>query len=177
MSQLVSTGLLVLTTTVTNVVTAADAESLFKITTKRDNDRVEVKVDKNTAIFSVQSPFGISHAIITRKNEKWPDGVLLRLHLKGLENFRVTNDNMKIEGAVSIQAGKPLVRLWKDGMERSPLDSKSPFWIGVRILSGDGKPAQEIPLDGGYFEMQLPPAFFEANPTSITVHWIDFYRN
>jgi hypothetical protein len=39
----------------------------------------------------VQSPFGISHAVIERKCETWPDALVLRLHLKGLENFKVTS--------------------------------------------------------------------------------------
>ena len=36
---------------------------------------------------------------------------------------------------------------------------------------------RELPLKGGYFEMQLPAAFFEGNPKSITIDWIDFYRS
>lgn len=66
------------------------------------------------------------------------------------------------------------MRLWKDGKEDIPLDAKSPYWIDVRILDGDGKEAKEIPLKGGYFEMQLPKALFKGN--RITVEWIDFYR-
>ena len=63
-------------------------EPPFKITTKRDNDKVEVKVEKDKTVFSVHSPFGISQAVIERTDEKWPDTVMLRLHLKGLENFK-----------------------------------------------------------------------------------------
>ena len=70
-----------------------------------------------------------------------------------------------------------MVRLWKDGKEDAPLDAKSPYWMEIRIVGGDGKPAKEIPLKDGYFEMPLPKAFFEGNPKSITVNWIDFYRN
>ena len=78
---------------------------------------------------------------------------------------------------MSSHDGKQRVRLWKDGKEDSPLDSNSPLWMEIRMVGGDGKPAKEIPLKDGYFEMQLPKAFFEGNPKSITVNWIDFYRN
>jgi hypothetical protein len=44
------------------------------------------------------------------------------------------------------------------------------------MVSDDGKPATTIPLNDGYFEIQLPKALFEDNPKSITVNWIDFYR-
>jgi hypothetical protein len=40
---------------------------------------------------------------------------------------------------------------------------------------GDGKPARELPLQGGHFEVALPGAFFEGSPKAIPLHWIDFY--
>jgi len=147
----------------------------FKIMTKRDDDRVAVKVEKNKAIVSVHSPFGISHAVIERTGEKWPDLVVLHLYLKGLENFRVTNGTTKLEASVSSQDST--VRLWDDGKEESPLDAKSPYRIAVRMVGDDCNPAKTIPLKDGYFEIQLPKASFEGNPKSITVEWIDFYRS
>ena len=101
--------------------------------------------------------------------------MVLRLHLKGLENFRVTNDKVQLEASVSSQDGK--VRLWKDGKEDSLLDTKSPYWMDVRMVGSDGKPSKVIPLKDGFFEMPLPQALFKNNPKSITVNWIDFYRN
>lgn len=44
------------------------------------------------------------------------------------------------------------------------------------MVGSDGKPAK-APLKDGDFKMQLPKAFFENNPKSITVNWIDFFRN
>jgi len=158
-------------------VVAADDTPPFKITTKCDNDRVEVKAEKDKAIFSIRSPFGISNAVIERADEKWPDAIVLRLQLKGLENFKVTSEKMKLEGAASIQEGKLVIRAWKDGMEDERLDAKSPYWIDVRILGGDSQPAKGLPLKDGYFELRLPKALFESNPKSITVNWIDYYRN
>ena len=49
--------------------------------------------------------------------------------------------------------------------------------INRRMIGGDGKPAKAIPLKDGCFEMALPKAFFEGNPKTITMGWIDFYRN
>lgn len=155
---------------------AADETPPFRITTKRDDDRVDVKAEKGKATFSIHSPFGISHAVIERADDKWPDAVVLRLHLTGLENVKVTNGQIKLEASASLQDGKPLVRLWKDGKEDAPLDAKCPCWMEIRIVGGDGKQAKAIPLKGGYFEMQLPKAFFEGNPKTVTVNWIDFYR-
>jgi len=158
-----------LTTGCTNVVN----EPQFKITTKRDNDKVVVQIENGKAVFSIHSPFGISQAIIERLDETWSDAVVLRLHLKGLGHFKVTNGKVTIEAAASIDD----FRIWKDGDEASPLDSKSPYWMEIRAVGNDGKPAKFDPLEDGYFEMQLPKTFFEGNPKSITINWIDFYRN
>ena len=95
-----------------NCVTACEDDPVFKITTKRDDDKVEVAFEQDKAVVSVHSPLGISQAIIKRSDDKWPNSVKLRLHLKGLENFKVTNGNVTVEAALSSQDGK--VRLWKD---------------------------------------------------------------
>ena len=76
----------------------------------------------------------------------------------------MTNGKVTLEGSASLQDGKPLVPLWKDGQEDAPLNSKNPYWIDVRILGGDGKP-KEIPFKEGYFEFALPKALFKDNPT------------
>jgi hypothetical protein len=99
----------VLSTGCTNAV----EEPQFKITTKRADDRVDVKVEKDKAVVSVHSPFGISQVVIEQTDGNWPDIVMLRLHLKGLENFKVTDGIITLEAAVSSQDGK--VRIWKDG--------------------------------------------------------------
>ncbi len=159
------------------VAAAGDPPSKFKITTKKKDDTVEVRADKDKAMFVVKSPFGISQAVIERLDDAWPKTVELRLHLKGLESFRVTNEKTKLDAAAGIQDGKPKVRQWKDGKEDAPLDDKSPFWMEVRILGGDGKAGKALPLKDGYFEVTLPRSLFEGNPKAITVNWIDFYRN
>jgi hypothetical protein len=149
-------------------------ESQFEITTKRDNDKVEVKVESGKAVFSIHSPFGISQAVIESTSGNWSDFVILRLHFKGLESFKVSNGKVTLEAAVSSQDGQ--VRLWKDGKEDSPLDFKSPYWTEIRMIGKKGRAETKIPLEDGYFEIQLPKALLEDNPKSITVNWIDFYR-
>jgi len=150
---------------------------MFNITTKRMDDSVEVRSDRDKTVFAIKSPFGISQAVIERAGEKWPDVVVLRLHLKGLESFRVSNAKVTLDAAVSSHDDKQRVRVWKDGDEKALLDSRSPFWMDIRMVGGDGKPAKEIPLKDGYFEIHLPGSFFKDNPKSITANWIDFYRN
>jgi hypothetical protein len=153
-----------------------DEPARFTITTRREDDRVEVRGDQGKTVFTVRSPFGISRATIERVEDEWPKAVVLRLNLKGLERFTASNGKVTVDAAVSIREGKAEVRVWKDGKEEAPLDAKDPLWMDVRILGDNGKPAKELPLTRGHFEIVLPKALFEGNPKSITVSWIDFYR-
>jgi hypothetical protein len=148
----------------------------FKITTKRKDDAVEVRADKDKALLIIRSPFGISQAVVERQDDTWPKAVVLRLRLKGLSSFRASNGKLILDAAVAIEEGKTRVRLRKDGKEDAPLDQTSPFWTDIHIVGGDGQPARELPLPDGYFEVALPRALFETNPRSITLGWIDFYR-
>jgi hypothetical protein len=140
-----------------------DQPAKFKITTKRQDDSVEVQAEKGKALFLIKSPFGISQAVIEREGERWPGAMAVRLYLKGLEGFRASNGKATLQAAVSVQDGQPKVRLWKDGNEDACLDEKSPLWMDVRLIGADGKPAKELPLKGGYFEVTLPRAFLEGS--------------
>ena len=149
-------------------------ESPFKITTKRDDDNIEVTARDDKAVISVHSPSGISQADIERSDKDWPHSMTLRLHLKGLEGLKISDGKITFEAAVSTQDST--ARLWENGKEDSPLDSRSPYWMEIHLIDKDGKPTNGLPLDDGYFEMQLPRTLLEGNPKSITINWIDFYR-
>ncbi len=90
---------------------------------------------------------------------------MIQLRLKGLENFKLSTDKLKLEASVSSHDGN--VRLWKDGKEDSPLDSKSPDWMEIKILDKASEPTKAIPLKDGLFEMQLPKRFFEGNQSRL----------
>jgi len=169
------TAMLVLTVSVRICFAADDETPPFKITSKRSDDRVEVKSENDKAVFDVRSPVGISSTTIERTTEQWPDRVVIQLRLNGLENFKISTGELKLQASVSGQNGD--VRLWKDGEEDSPLDSKSPYWMEIRMMDSDGRPTKAIPLKDGYFEMKLPKQFFEGNPRSFTLNWNDFYGN
>ena len=81
MPQPLAFAVLMVLVAMSNAVTAWDDKPpTFKITTKRDTDKVEVKIEKDQTVFSIHSPLGISEAVIERTQEKWPEGMVLRLH-------------------------------------------------------------------------------------------------
>ena len=169
--------LLLMMTAGSGLTHSADAPPMFKITSMRDTDNVVVTVEQQKTFFDIHSPFGISHVIIGRRGAEWPESMVLRLHLTGLESFQLNNGETTLHASVSSQGGDKPVRLWKNDEEDKPLDSTSPVWTKIRLIGSDGKPTQTIPLKDGYFEIEIPKALREGNPQSITVSWIDFYRN
>ncbi|MEZ6057948.1 MAG: hypothetical protein R3C01_14715 [Planctomycetaceae bacterium] len=149
---------------------------LLKVTTKRDDDTVNVSICDDQATLSIRSPFGISHAVVQRVGKAWPQKIQLQIHLKGLENLKITTDKVTLEASVSSQTPQPHARVWLSGNEEEPLDATSPYAMPLRLVGKDGKPANRIPLDEGYIEASLPYALFDGNPESMTISWIDFYR-
>ena len=99
---------------------------------------------------------------------------MLRLHLKKLENFKVSNGIITLEATVASQDGT--LRQWKNGREDSPLDAADSYWMEIRLVGKDGNPVKTIPLADGHFEIPLPKALFAGNPQSVTLDWIDLYR-
>ena len=149
----------------------------FYITTKRDEDKVNVKVEKGITVFSIRSPFGIGQAAIERKLDKWPQDVIVRLHLQGLERLRISSDKLTIEASAAIRDEKPEVRVWVKDNEETPLDDSSRLWLEIRIHGKDNNPAKNAPLQDGYFEVSVPRAILENNTKTLKIEWIDFFRS
>ena len=126
-------------------------------------------------MLDIDSPSGISSATIKRLGKEWPKTLVVRLHIKGLENLKVSNEKFTLQAAASVQQGQLSVRQWKDKQETPGLDKKSPLWMNVQIFEGKG-PAKKLPLENGHIDVTLPAALFEGNPTTVTVAWIDFFR-
>lgn len=152
----------------------ATAEEPFKFKTKRDDDRVSVKAEKDRTVFDVTSPFGISTLTIERTGEAWPELVVVRLHLSGLERLSVKSDKASLEA--SVQSHTDYKASVGEGKKEDPKDPKSAYFLDFKMVGKDGKAATAIPNRDGYFEFRLPRPMFEGNPKSVTLEWVDFYR-
>jgi hypothetical protein len=152
-----------------------DAHDNIKVTTKRPDDAVEIKVEKGATLFLIKCPKGNSGGTLELLDKQWPKTVVLRFHLSGLEQFTLDNGKVKLGGGVRVENGKTSLRLYKQG-DKGLLDEKSPYWMEVRAIGADGKPVQELPVKGGYIELTLPRVLLEDNPKTIQMTWIDVLR-
>jgi hypothetical protein len=104
-----------------------------------------------------------------------PGNMILRLHLKGLEEFRLTSAQEKISASVASGDAVTLDHqtLLSSGTE-TPLLPGHPLWMEVQIVSGQGE--KKIPLEEGYFEVTVPQEFIRNAGQTFEIEWIDFYR-
>lgn len=155
-------------------VTAAE-DSPFKFKAKEGEDVVTAKVEKDRTLIDVKSPRGISELTVERTGEAWPEVVVVRLHLSGLEKLRAKSEKVTLEGSV-LSHTDYAVSLSIEGKKADPKDAKGEYFMDFKMVGKDGKAAATIPIQDGYFEFRLPKPFFESNPKSIAMEWIDYYR-
>jgi hypothetical protein len=120
-------------------------------------DEHTLAVDDGTTVVNIRSKRGIGRTSIVAKDGVWPKKLVLRLYLKGLENFEISNGTKTLKMSVSSQKNPPPRG---EGM--------------VKIVPEKGA-KREIPLKG-YFEIEVPAELLKAKPEKLKLHWIDFYR-
>ena len=148
----------------------------IKVTTKRADDRVEVALKDGRALVTVHSPRGIGGATLQRTGKAWPEKIVVRLYLRGLESFGAANGKLTLAASVLSHSGhRRLLHLWEQGKEKK-VEPASPYWTQVGIFDARGKAIEKLPERGGYFEIVLPKALLSGQPEKLTLSWIDFYR-
>ena len=119
---------------------------------------------------------GIGRATVSCDADQWPQAVILRVHLRGLESLSIANAGVELKASVLSHGEHPtLLHLWQAGKEGPALAKDSPYWIAIRRLGPDGKPVAGLPPAGGWFEVDIPKAFL-TNTKQLKLSWIDFYR-
>lgn len=120
-------------------------------------------------VVNVYSETGIGRATILLPAVGNATPVKLRLHLRGLEGWRFTFDNLSIFGAISTGDGSVSESVQIGDALDTPTDEASLYWMEVVHVSDES-------ATDGYFELLLPSAFLESGLNSFTVSFVDFYR-
>jgi hypothetical protein len=154
---------------------AQPEEPAFIVIPKNPEDYISVQYQNGTALIDIQSPTGIGSAAFELGSGNMPGNMTLRLHLKGLEQFRLTSAQDQI--AASVSTGDPFnvenQTILSSGTE-SPLLPGHPLWMKIEIVSDQAE--KKIPLEDGYFEVTVPQEFIRNIEKTFEIEWIDFYR-
>lgn len=127
-------------------------------------------------ILTIRGGRGIGEATIRLSEGAWPEDMILRAYLSGLESLKISSGNVTLAASVQSHSGNQvLLNLDRDGKEGPQLGLDSPYWMEIRLRDADGKSAAGLPPKGGWFEMKIPSALL-AGARELKVNWIDFYR-
>jgi len=150
-------------------------EPVFSTIAKNQDDQINIQYVNGVTVIDVQSPTGIGSADFELESGVMPENIVLRLHLKGLEEFRLISDETAIAASVSSSGSFSIndQRVNSSGSEYS-ITSIDPFWMKIEIVSDLA--TKKIPLEDGYFEITVPKEFIRSAGNSFEIQWIDFYR-
>lgn len=152
---------------------AQPEEPAFIIITKNPEDDVSVQIENSTTLIDIQSLTGIGSASFELETGTMPEHMTVRLHLKGLEQFRLLSDQDQISASFSGSDALNLDQTILSAGTESPLLPGHPLWMEIAIVSEAG---EKIPLEDGYFEVTVPQEFIQNAGTIFEIEWIDFYR-
>jgi hypothetical protein len=148
---------------------------VFSITLKNQDDKIDTQHENGITVIDVHSRTGIGSAQIDLESGLMPERMMLRLHLKGLEELRLVSSQTTIAASASSSEVFNVTnqKVIESGNEYSitPID---PLWMKVQIVSGQSD--KTIPLKEGYFEVAVPKEFIQTAGNSFEIQWIDFYR-
>ncbi len=132
---------------------------------------IEAVVQDSAVVFDVKSGFGIGSGKIKLEEGNWPEKVLVRLHLAGLEGFRVSNGKKILEG---FHMSNKSNGTRKEELKIRMLDAKGNPVEGKYLLKAPG-PNKSKRIEG-YYEATVPPSLLGPDVKELQISWVDFYR-
>lgn len=137
-------------------------------------DTITIKPIAQTVTFDITSPSGIGKARIKRSGGDAPTQIQFVLHLKGLENFTLTDASRQYQ--VSIPSGGGPIQTYTGPLNGelgdAPVMYDEPYYMDVKIFGT----SQTTPLTDGYIQVTAPASLIKGGANDFSISWIDFYR-
>jgi hypothetical protein len=154
---------------------AQSGEPAFTVITKNPDDQASIEYANGAGWIDIHSPTGIGYADLELESGIMPGEIVLRLHLKGLEQLQLISPQESIRDYVSSGGAFHITEetIVSSGTESALLPGH-PLWMEIQVVSEQSE--KKIPLEEGYFEVTIPREFLQKAGTSFRVEWIDFYR-
>ena len=133
----------------------------------------------DTATIDVSSAGGIGGFTAALAEGDWPATVVVRLHTRGLEQLTIRYGLFDIvTGRSSNDSPDPALILYVEdehGEVQSAPVSSYVYYPDIRVVRPQSQ-QPKLPAPGGYYEITLPPHFYQGEHPSFAMQWIDFYR-
>jgi hypothetical protein len=120
-------------------------------------------------LLEIRDPDGIGQGKISMPSQVPPEKIVIQVHLRGLESFRITSGQSTF--SLQLQSHGDFDVLAEYDGRKLPAEDIPRL---ITVMPGERKPTT-IPLaDGEYFQITLP--FYISMGPELTLEWIDFYR-
>jgi hypothetical protein len=143
---------------------------------QRDDTRVTIANIGATTTIDVYSESGIGSAEVSITSAALPEKIVMRLHLRGLEEFNFGYDSTRVTASLSSMGDgtvRESVTTTGDANDAQPIDASSPYWMDVQVVAAD----KTIPLKDGYIEVTAPKHFIDGGYRAFKIDWVDFFRS
>jgi hypothetical protein len=129
----------------------------------KGDPRLTFSTTNDALLIDITSPTGIGSATIEKTAGEWPGKIVMRLRVKGLENFKFRYAETGIELSVSSRDNQAVYEAYEQAGQQGVVKAGDPYWIAV--TPGEG-----------YFDLEAPIDFLKSGENKFTIEWIDFYR-
>ena len=152
----------------------SDTSSQIKVKTDREDAQISVVTEGNRGAIDVHSESGIGRGQVDLVSGQWPERLILRFHLSGLEGMQFHYGDTTV--SVSVNSSDHVIQSVTTSDENQrPISQESTQWMPVRIVTPNGV-AFTLPLADGVIEVEAPRDFLDGDFTGFTLEWVDFYR-
>lgn len=153
---------------------AGGGQPVVRATPADEGTSLEVAVAGGEVAIDIRSERGIGGATVELSGAP-ATSLVLRLHLRGLEELRIADGRGTTVVAVSSGPGHAISqrRVAADGGEQA-IGPASPDWLAVSIVSAAPNPS--FPLSDGHFAVALPPTRGAGEAGPLSIQWVDFFR-
>jgi hypothetical protein len=146
----------------------------YSISVDGDGNRVVPHATESETLFDVRSESGIGSAVVEQTAGESPAKILIRLHLKGLEEFAFQYDETTVTVSISSHGDQMVSETIRTaGSDEMPIGAESPYSMPVRVVEGPDSNSGSSPA---YFEVQAPQDYIQGKHRAFSMRWIDFYR-
>ncbi len=90
---------------------------VYRAVPLKGDPRITFSATNDTLLIDITSPTGIGSAAIEKTAGQWPGQIVMRLHVKGLENFKFKYGDTSIDLAVSSQSDQAVQRCYATGQD------------------------------------------------------------
>lgn len=141
-----------------------------------DRSMISVESTPNRCCIRIDCQRGIGAATVECPDNAWPDVVVIRIYLRGLESFSISSEQGKlISSVLSHGDHQQLQHLSRAGSDAAAVSPGDAAWMPIRMFDATGKEIRRLPEANGFFELTVPKPLI-ASSRRIDLSWIDFYR-